>query len=260
MRFARALIAHPPTALIVGGDDLTAVRREWIQEQGWWLFMVYQHRGSAFVNAVSHQVKPGTALLFPPGSRGAHVKVGPGTPHIYFHFRLSEEGTGSIALPIHSELDPETVELCRQRASLISHRLAPIKAFLWNLFWTISEDSRLIGLDDRLFDAEAFIDQHLGEPLTVSDVCTGVDVPYRTLTRLFEAEHGIGINRYIFRRRSREALRMLSETSLPFKTIAAKVGVSDPHQFNKLVRKAVGISPTEVRAQSMDIGTRGFLD
>lgn len=260
MRFAKALIAHPPTALIAGEDDLTSVRREWIQEQGWWLLMVYQHRGSAFVNAVNHQIKPGTALLYPPGSRGSHIKIGAGTPHIYFQFMLSEQGTNSVALPIHSELDRETVELCSQRAALVSHRLAPIKAFLWNLLWSLASDSRLVGLDDRLFNAETFIDQHLNEPLTVGEVCEAVHVPYRTLTRLFEAEHGIGINRYIFRRRSREAVRLLSETSLSFKSIAAKVGVSDPHQFNKLIRKAVGISPTQVRIQAANIGIGGYKD
>lgn len=261
MRFARAFITDPPVALVAGEDNLVSLRREWIQDPGWWLLMVYQHRGTAFVNAVSHSIKPGTALLYPPGSRGSHIKIGAGTPHIYFHFKLKEdESDAPVALPIQSEFTPEIAEQCRQAAGRVTHRLSPVKAFVWNQLWSMAGDFRLIGLDDRLFDAEAFIDQHMSEPLTVGDVCEAVQVPYRTLSRLFESEHGAGINRFIFRSRSREALRLLSETSLPLKAIAAKVGIADSHQFNKFIRKAIGISPTEVREQATNVGKRGFHD
>lgn len=260
MRFSRAYLTEPPSALVAGEDNLSSVRKEWIQDQGWWLLLVYRHRGTALVNAISHSFEVGTALLYPPGARGAHLNVGANTPHVYFHFKLPDDGTGPVALPIHSEFDASTVELCRQAAGRVTYRITPVNAFVWNLLWTISGDSRLIGRDDRLFDAEAYIERHLGEPLSVNDVCEAVGVPYRSLTRLFESEHGVAINRYIFRRRSREALRLLSETSLPLKAIAARVGVPDPHQFNKFIRKAIGISPTEVREQAANIGKRGFHD
>lgn len=48
---------------------------------------------------------------------------------------------------------------------------------------------------------------------------------------------------YIRRRRVDEALKLLTRTELPIKTIAATVGIPDVHAFTKTVRSLTGKPP-----------------
>jgi len=240
--------------LLVGEDNLPPQKKEWIQDSSWWLLVIYRHKTIVHVNAVSHHVSEGTVVIFPSGARGAHARVGAGTPHVYLLFQLAPDTRDIVSLPIRSDHDAKFVEFCSNSIKMISQSFAATQAFAWHVLWTLAEHPRLVEMDETLLDAESFIDKHLDLPISVSDVCEAVNVPYRTLSRLFEAEHGMGIKRVISQKRSREALRLISETNLSFKQIAAKVGVPDPHQFNKFVRRALGLSPSAVRQRAGEKG------
>jgi AraC-like DNA-binding protein len=42
--------------------------------------------------------------------------------------------------------------------------------------------------------------------------------------------------------------RPLTTTDLPIKAVAARVGITDLHYFNKVIRRYLGASPRAVRA------------
>ena len=239
----------PPPHLVSSDGILDDQRKTWIQADKWWLVVLYGHSGTALINAVSHQFQPGTLLLFPPGSRGTHLSVGPNTEFAQFQFMLQEDDRDVVSLPVHAQIDEANAKEFRSRVAMINVSFAPVQAFLWNFLWTISQHPRLVETDNKLLDAEEFMAKHMSHPLTVDSVCRAVEVPYRTLARLFEVEHGMGIHRYLVHLRGREAVRLLTETTLPAKQIAARIGVPDLHQFNKLIRRTVGLSPRKVRAQ-----------
>jgi transcriptional regulator GlxA family with amidase domain len=61
------------------------------------------------------------------------------------------------------------------------------------------------------------------------------------------AETGMSIAQYVRHRRMQRALHLLRYSDLPIKQIGEAVGVPDPHFFNKLVRRAFGRPPREIR-------------
>ena len=161
MRYARASLRFPPPHLISGDGNLDSLRQSWIQGDKWWLLMLYGHAGIAYVNAVAHRFRPGTLLLFPPGSRGGHPIVGPGTPHGFFQFSLLDDDRDLVALPVRTDHDVPFAEEFASRVALINVSFAPVQAYLWKLLWDLSEHPRLVGSDDKLLDAEEFVAQHL---------------------------------------------------------------------------------------------------
>ena len=52
---------------------------------------------------------------------------------------------------------------------------------------------------------------------------------------------------YVNRMRILKACRLLTETSLPAKTICAEIGFDDPYYFSRLFKKMVGVSPAYFR-------------
>ncbi|MCW5935725.1 MAG: helix-turn-helix transcriptional regulator [Fimbriimonadaceae bacterium] len=248
MRFVKLCLSQPPSHLFIDRSDLPEHRREWIQPPMKHLLIVYEHTGLAYHNNISLEFSPGTMILFPPGARGAHASVGNGKLHTAFQFSLVEDSTDFHAVPVQTQLDDQRLKECGFLIHQVQQSHARGRAFIWSLLWSIAEHQRLAGTDDKLVAAERYVAQNLREPLRVDHVCQAVGVPYRSLARLFESEHGMGIQKYVAERRAREAVRLLSETSLPIKVVAARVGVPDAHQFNKLVRRSVGMSPRAVRA------------
>ncbi len=55
------------------------------------------------------------------------------------------------------------------------------------------------------------------------------------------------IQEYVLQRRVQEASRLLLNTDLPIKLVAARVGMSDLQYFNKTRRTLCGLSPSRLR-------------
>jgi len=75
-----------------------------------------------------------------------------------------------------------------------------------------------------------------------------VGISYTHLAYLFQKTLGMTISQYVRRRRIERAGHLLRFSSLSIKAIAAQIGCEDLHVFNKMVRKELSQSPTEVRS------------
>lgn len=94
------------------------------------------------------------------------------------------------------------------------------------------------------------IDMELHRPLVVSELANRVGLSQAVLARRFKGVVGQTLPRYILTSRMNAAQILLASTELPVKAIAARVGMPDPHHFNKQFRYFVGISPSEARRVS----------
>jgi AraC-like DNA-binding protein len=74
----------------------------------------------------------------------------------------------------------------------------------------------------------------------------GMSVP--TLRRRFHAATGVPIHEYHLRSRLAEARRLLAETPLAIKEIAAGLGYSDVFYFTRQFSQKTGVSPAVYRA------------
>ena len=95
---------------------------------------------------------------------------------------------------------------------------------------------------------EHFIDEHLSENISVSDVCEKFLISKNALYDVFRDELGTTIGRFISEKRLASACRLLhSEPNLNVTEVAARVGFSDYNYFIRLFKKKMGITPLKYR-------------
>ena len=77
-----------------------------------------------------------------------------------------------------------------------------------------------------------------------------VSAPY--LSKLFHDHAGTSPSRYLTDLRMRKAKKLLLDSQLSIKEIAARVGYPDPFHFSKSFKNAVGMSPAQFRDRRDD--------
>jgi transcriptional regulator GlxA family with amidase domain len=101
----------------------------------------------------------------------------------------------------------------------------------------------------RLRDLSAFILEHLNEPLSLEELARSVSMSLRTLTRWCRREIGESPAALVRRLRIEEAKRLLEQTSLPLKDIAARVHLGDMSTLWRIFTRYLGVTPAEYRAR-----------
>ena len=96
--------------------------------------------------------------------------------------------------------------------------------------------------------AREYIDRHLADSISVSDVASRFYVSPNYFSRLFKKAMGEGCNDYIVRKRMEKAKMLLTSTDFSAGRIANMVGYSDTNYFSMAFKKHCGMSPTSYRA------------
>ena len=98
--------------------------------------------------------------------------------------------------------------------------------------------------NDKLFvAAKEFIEAHLGEDVSVEQLCAELGISRTRLYEIFRSELKMGISRYILIRRLHRAKKLLKTTELPVSEIAVTVGFADYNYFSRVYKKRYGKSP-----------------
>ena len=88
-----------------------------------------------------------------------------------------------------------------------------------------------------------YIYNHLHEPITAQDVTDHIGVSRSYFSTLFKKETGIGIARYITKKRMEAARNMLLYSDIPYAEIAQILAFSSQSHFSKVFREHVGVTP-----------------
>ncbi len=97
-------------------------------------------------------------------------------------------------------------------------------------------------------EVREYLDERFGESdLTLDDVARAVSSSRRQVQRLFE-EDGDTFRAYLTRLRMQRAADMLSDTAMPVRDIARRVGYRQSAQFAKAFRRFGGVTPLQWRA------------
>jgi AraC family transcriptional regulator len=91
------------------------------------------------------------------------------------------------------------------------------------------------------------INEHLGEPVTLSELAKLAKISQSHLCQAFRQSTGSTPHQYHIARRIDRARALLAETDLPIADIALIVGYGDQSQFGVAFRKSVGVSPLAYR-------------
>jgi len=96
----------------------------------------------------------------------------------------------------------------------------------------------------RLLD---YIEQHLGEDLSLEAMAAEVNLSPIYLARAFRSTVGEPPHQYVVRRRVEHARRLLAGTALSITEIALAVGFSSQSHLSNWFRRLVGVSPAVYR-------------
>lgn len=94
---------------------------------------------------------------------------------------------------------------------------------------------------------ESFINSHLRDKFTLSDVAKNVALSTKQITRIIEKEYGMTFSELVADKRLAPAKMLLKNSPLPVKEIAARTFPGSETYFYTLFKKKYGMSPLEYR-------------
>ena len=122
-----------------------------------------------------------------------------------------------------------------------------LSAFLCPDIWNRSTPDKGAGNLSIVGKASHYMEEHVSEKLTLTDICAYLGYSESYVARVFSAEVGCGPMTYLQRLKAARACRLLENTNLKINQIALMLGFDDPFYFSKFFTKAYGLSPKEYR-------------
>jgi YesN/AraC family two-component response regulator len=94
-----------------------------------------------------------------------------------------------------------------------------------------------------------FVDEHLGEDLSLKRLSKEFYISTTYFSRLFRAKTGLKFSEYLAERRIERAKLLLTTTNAPVTEIAKQVGYHEPNSFTRLFKARTGMTPVQYRNQ-----------
>ncbi len=229
---------------------------------------IYCVKGSGWFEAGGplHVIRKGDLLVVSPATSqaggGVHVSS-PWTLHwvraVGEHLPdfLRELGAGAKSPVLHVGEDPQVVRLFNEilralqrgtgLASLLlaSQALAHLLALLIQRRQSAGPESS--DTVQKVAEAIIYMSEHLEEPLRVSALARLAGLSAAHFSELFKLQTGCSPREYLHLLRIHQACRMLRDSTLSVKEVAARVGYQDPFHFSRQFKAFQGLSPSEYR-------------
>jgi AraC-like DNA-binding protein len=216
-----------------------------------WCLNLYQGSGELQIAGHVLPIRPGYASITVPDHDMSYRYDGRAYL-TWVHF-IPETRAGTVPIPGMQNLGREfdRIRMDLERAAAI-HSTHPERAAarVWETLWQIvdlSERARESTVHPALQKTFELINQRLAQSITIEHLAAEAGLSQTHLNRLFHSTVGSTVSQYIRSRRMERARHLLLHSTLPVKSIAAQVGIPDPHLFNKTVRKELGAPPSKIR-------------
>ena len=95
---------------------------------------------------------------------------------------------------------------------------------------------------------KAYIDEHLSEYITMSDLAKHAYLSSNYLGKIFQETLGMSVSEYINTSRIERACELIRSGNTRLYEIAGMIGIRDPNYFSSLFKKIVGITPKEYKS------------
>ena len=229
---------------------------------------LHEYGGTIRLASEEHRLEAGTLTISPANEDSSYDLPRPGV-HWCIHFDPLVIGRDAPTLPLPLVLRLGTAQgeavkrfshITRLRALLAAAgadaaalseavSVALQELLLWAAMFERMDSHRADRASDlmieRLFD---FIDRNLGRRFTAAELASEAGLSQNHLARRFRERTGMTLPSFVLARRIKLAQLLLRSTNLPIKQIAMRVGMPDPHHFNKQFRAVAGVSPSGFRS------------
>ncbi len=101
--------------------------------------------------------------------------------------------------------------------------------------------------DEEIRQAQAFIEQHFSEKITVEEIADNVAVGRRSFERRFKRATNNTVVEYVQRVKVEAAKRKLESSRLNINEVMMEVGYTDTKAFRDVFKKITGLTPIEYR-------------
>ena len=103
--------------------------------------------------------------------------------------------------------------------------------------------------EDVIDSAKRYINQHLDEPLSVTQLAGKFYLSIAYFSKLFKKAEGVGCSYYIMCQRMERAKELLKRSALRVREVSEQVGYKDVNYFSLTFKKYAGLAPAEYREQ-----------
>ncbi len=117
-----------------------------------------------------------------------------------------------------------------------------------NAFATIPKSSRKRGEDELFYKIIAYMEDHVHEHLSISQICRDNLIGRSLLQQIFRDNTGYGIIDYFSLMRMNAAKRLIRDGEMNFSQIADHLGYNSIHYFSRQFKKLVLMTPSEYAA------------
>ena len=225
---------------------------------------LHDYRGTLRMGEVSLALSPGTVTLSPAEEDTCYDLPAPGTHWCIQFDPVTRGGRGAaVSVPMHRDMGTgrtvaadrfaHVVNLHAMGTSWSAHAASVALQDLlqWLALPTTQQPDGTSPASHAAVDALlAIIHRELHTALRVTELARRVGLSQNYLARLFRDRLGMTIPRYILTHRMDTARLLLSNTDLPVKQVAFRVGLPDPQYFNKQFRRVAGCSPSAARRRA----------
>jgi AraC-like DNA-binding protein len=223
---------------------------------GHYYFHLYNCHAEMTMGGVKMPIRPGFAGMIAPGVP-LYDKWYALSSHLFAQFEPLDPESRMVSLPAMQDLGARfegVVERFAVAVNCFESQPERAAARVCDILWDLAEPEEVVR--QPWSDCESAtvrmvcqrVEQLMGGQITVGMLAMSVDVTPDYLTRLFQKHLGMTVLGYLRKRRAERARHLLVHSSLPLKVVAAQVGLSDAHRFNKVIRRELGMSPRAVRA------------
>ena len=223
---------------------------------------LHDYPGRMRLGSAEIELRAGDLTLSPAGVASAYDLTAAGR-HWCVHFHPAAAGELAVLLPLHLRLGSaasyaaerlSAVSRLHARADDVLAQASAAVALQELLLWCVGRARQEAApatelLADRV---AAIVEARFAEPLTAERLAREVGRSQHHVAHAFRRRFGVTVPRYTLQRRMAHARYLLESTDLALGAIAERVGVPDPHYFNKLVRRFLGDSPTLVRRRARE--------
>ena len=96
----------------------------------------------------------------------------------------------------------------------------------------------------------AFIEENLGQPLTLAELAAQATLSEYHFARMFRQSTGLAPHQYVMQRRMEKAKALVQNTATTLTDIALACGFNSASHFSNRFRSATGMTPSQLRAAS----------
>ena len=144
----------------------------------------------------------------------------------------------------------EIHENCKNLSDPEEYKNQTACLFLKLIQFMAKHKSETVPIDSTVEKIRLYIDLHITENITLSDIGKEFFLSPEHIIRSFSRNYGITPHRYIIQSKMRIAMIMLKSTEKSIEEISSALSFSDPHHFSAQFKKNVGCRPSAYRKNS----------